>query len=98
MFLSFFFQAEDGIRDIGVTGVQTCALPISSMALAPILIDYRPGANAMLASMALVRAPADGYAIAFVGASLAVNKVLRSEERRVGIEGGSLAFYDVLRS
>ena len=29
MFLFFFFQAEDGIRDIGVTGVQTCALPIS---------------------------------------------------------------------
>src|SRR3712207_7189124 len=26
----FFFQAEDGIRDIGVTGVQTCALPICS--------------------------------------------------------------------
>src|SRR3712207_9165882 len=25
---SFFFQAEDGIRDSGVTGVQTCALPI----------------------------------------------------------------------
>src|SRR5258707_12427751 len=24
----FFFQAEDGIRDFGVTGVQTCALPI----------------------------------------------------------------------
>ena len=24
----YFFQAEDGIRDIGVTGVQTCALPI----------------------------------------------------------------------
>src|SRR2546422_6604992 len=29
----FFFQAEDGIRDVAVTGVQTCALPI-----------YRPGA------------------------------------------------------
>src|SRR2546430_12512861 len=26
---SFFFQAEDGIRDLTVTGVQTCALPIS---------------------------------------------------------------------
>src|SRR2546429_1619649 len=26
--LSFFFQAEDGIRDVAVTGVQTCALPI----------------------------------------------------------------------
>src|SRR3712207_7709810 len=28
MYYCFFFQAEDGIRDIGVTGVQTCALPI----------------------------------------------------------------------
>src|SRR5690606_40872869 len=28
--LHFFFQAEDGIRDFHVTGVQTCALPISS--------------------------------------------------------------------
>src|SRR2546429_5260447 len=26
----FFFQAEDGIRDVAVTGVQTCALPIST--------------------------------------------------------------------
>src|SRR2546429_4673310 len=30
--LFFFFQAEDGIRDVAVTGVQTCALPI----LAPV--------------------------------------------------------------
>src|SRR5437879_9530851 len=29
IFVSFFFQAEDGIRDTSVTGVQTCALPIS---------------------------------------------------------------------
>src|SRR2546422_11392727 len=29
--LFFFFQAEDGIRDVAVTGVQTCALPISSV-------------------------------------------------------------------
>src|SRR5437763_13781299 len=28
MFFFFFFQAEDGIRDTSVTGVQTCALPI----------------------------------------------------------------------
>src|SRR5205809_1827335 len=28
----FFFQAEDGIRDVAVTGVQTCALPIWNMA------------------------------------------------------------------
>src|SRR5437764_1523166 len=31
--VSFFFQAEDGIRDTSVTGVQTCALPISSAVL-----------------------------------------------------------------
>src|SRR5216684_4635338 len=29
---SFFFQAEDGIRDVAVTGVQTCALPICALA------------------------------------------------------------------
>src|SRR2546426_7440672 len=29
--LFFFFQAEDGIRDYKVTGVQTCALPISQL-------------------------------------------------------------------
>src|SRR2546429_3689711 len=31
--LFFFFQAEDGIRDVAVTGVQTCALPISNVAV-----------------------------------------------------------------
>src|SRR5256886_7861925 len=31
----FFFQAEDGIRDLTVTGVQTCALPISARASTP---------------------------------------------------------------
>src|SRR5690606_40633861 len=30
IFVFFFFQAEDGIRDFHVTGVQTCALPISA--------------------------------------------------------------------
>src|SRR5256886_10526752 len=33
----FFFQAEDGIRDLTVTGVQTCALPIS------LRVSPRPG-------------------------------------------------------
>src|SRR3712207_3047706 len=37
----FFFQAEDGIRDIGVTGVQTCALPI----YAPQTITLAKGLN-----------------------------------------------------
>src|SRR5207245_7710377 len=33
-FICFFFQAEDGIRDATVTGVKTCALPISILLLA----------------------------------------------------------------
>src|SRR5688500_19539387 len=33
--INFFFQAEDGIRDYKVTGVQTCALPISIFAGSP---------------------------------------------------------------
>src|SRR5438093_12088134 len=38
--LSFFFQAEDGIRGWSVTGVQTCALPISRCGLGRV---RRPG-------------------------------------------------------
>src|SRR3712207_7598008 len=37
----FFFQAEDGIRDIGVTGVQTCALPIYGWEWQPDLLRLR---------------------------------------------------------
>src|SRR3989449_5155912 len=33
LLIFFFFQAEDGIRDVAVTGVQTCALPISTLGL-----------------------------------------------------------------
>src|SRR3989475_9017184 len=46
LFFFFFFQAEDGIRDLTVTGVQTCALPISSgeqrflADVSPTLADY----------------------------------------------------------
>src|SRR5690606_40591997 len=39
---AFFFQAEDGIRDFHVTGVQTCALPIYVAGLPPASgLDYR---------------------------------------------------------
>src|SRR5699024_11629502 len=36
----FFFQAEDGIRDRNVTGVQTCALPISAMEESGVEINW----------------------------------------------------------
>src|SRR2546422_5261637 len=40
----FFFQAEDGIRDVAVTGVQTCALPISRYQLDPVQAAFNIGA------------------------------------------------------
>src|SRR6266481_8212863 len=44
MFFFFFFQAEDGIRDGTVTGVQTCALPISTGRSAPVKVTVRASA------------------------------------------------------
>src|SRR5256886_12604692 len=37
----FFFQAEDGMRDLTVTGVQTCALPIFLFAVDLLAVDER---------------------------------------------------------
>src|SRR2546429_1988951 len=37
----FFFQAEDGIRDVAVTGVQTCALPISRILGGTLAFNYQ---------------------------------------------------------
>src|SRR2546430_14604562 len=45
-YVFFFFQAEDGIRDLTVTGVQTCALPISGAMFGtdwPFTIRAAPG-------------------------------------------------------
>src|SRR3989475_6240816 len=43
MILFFFFQAEDGIRDLTVTGVQTCALPILTVYVPPKAADRIAG-------------------------------------------------------
>src|SRR2546430_7731941 len=51
----FFFQAEDGIRDLTVTGVQTCALPISPNN--PVFVNRLDGHEA-LANAAAMRAAA----------------------------------------
>src|SRR5205809_1256020 len=77
----FLFQAEDGIRDVAVTGVQTCALPIS---------------NAIPSQLGAVPLPAPGWeGIAFVVLAMsfvAWNGVSRSEERRVGKECSGRVF------
>src|SRR2546422_4633292 len=47
---TFFFQAEDGIRDVAVTGVQTCALPIS-LSLRPKLIVLDEPTSALVVAV-----------------------------------------------
>src|SRR2546429_5159945 len=42
LLLFFFFQAEDGIRDVAVTGVQTCALPIFCCGYNAAILWYDP--------------------------------------------------------
>src|SRR3712207_7192096 len=82
-FSFFFFQAEDGIRDIGVTGVQTCALPIL------VLHTDQPGLQGYGLTFTIGRgnelcvAAAESLAHLVVGLEL---ETIRSEERRVGKE------------
>src|SRR2546430_11033152 len=47
--LGFFVQAGGGIRDLTVTGVQTCALPISKLYQLPGLLSPRPELSAFVA-------------------------------------------------
>src|SRR5688572_31291436 len=82
----FFFQAEDGIRDLTVTGVQTCALPISGafiltlLVLPTVIIAAREGIRAVPGS---IREGA--YALGATKWQVVWRQVLpRSEERRVG--------------
>src|SRR3712207_7013901 len=88
-----FFQAEDGIRDIGVTGVQTCALPIS-VALWRDASQMSGGGRLQVQAQSVgqPRGPFD-LAGRCTGQQLDVNVAVevmlltqRSEERRVGKE------------
>src|SRR5438034_5260468 len=81
----FFFQAEDGIRDHCVTGVQTCALPILMLrilAAAAALIFASSGLHAQ--SISRLNSPLPLWAD-------------RSEERRVGKECRSRWWPDDLK-
>src|SRR5207244_10453329 len=54
-FFFFFFQAEDGIRDDLVTGVQTCTLPISSAAVSLARVARKSIALRAASAIALLR-------------------------------------------
>src|SRR5258707_3752526 len=86
--LFFFFQAEDGIRDIGVTGVQTCALPIWSIPKGtyPGVDKDVPTAAEMTLFVAheIMAEP-----LAYEITKVLLERTPRSEERRVGKEGRS---------
>src|SRR5207253_6532210 len=56
--VSFFFQAEDGIRDGHVTGVQTCALPISSTSVGCSKHGYCDEFSAPVGSISSTNSPA----------------------------------------
>src|SRR5262249_58413584 len=92
-----FFQAEDGIRDWSVTGVQTCALPISAEPVEAVQAfdadDRRHvGLNAEVEVVAIAEAiPNVGIWRREAAADREVDRFLRgcqrrSEERRVGKE------------
>src|SRR2546430_5229830 len=86
--LFFFFQAEDGIRDLTVTGVQTCALPISyrsdQLAAAPAGTGFVSAAE-WGESGAAVRACSYSW-LKYPGRAPPGHALIRSEERRVGKE------------
>src|SRR5437867_5828037 len=89
----FFFQAEDGIRDRTVTGVQTCALPICVLNTPPRGLGDKTRA-ALLAS-AREHEISVGDALAKADLITTIQRrqqealvAFRSEERRVGKECG----------
>src|SRR5271166_389882 len=97
VWLVFFFQAEDGIRDGHVTGVQTCALPISldptqgheQQGRRPVLV-ISPGAFNRLTKVPIVLpittggnfARTRGFAVSLTGAGTRTTGVVRCDQPR----------------
>src|SRR5207248_6488092 len=92
-FVFFFFQAEDGIRDRTVTGVQTCALPIYLIEHAE-LLGMTPVEQIIVANVARYHRGAEpkkkhrnyGGLERSVRQTIKRLSAIRSEERRVGKE------------
>src|SRR5262249_57338307 len=90
----FFFQAEDGIRDWSVTGVQTCALPISYLDMMGTGSSYvGEGELARIAKIChnvmLGVVIQNLCEITVLAEKAGMPRHARSEERRVGKEGRS---------
>src|SRR5205823_10603515 len=83
LFFCFFFQAEDGIRDKLVTGVQTCALPILQNAAYD--HAYYHGSQHFV-QWVIQQLEEQLGAQTFLTGGFNVRTTIRSEERRVGKE------------
>src|SRR5690606_40630141 len=98
LYYIFFFQAEDGIRDFHVTGVQTCALPIYSIIMFANESKLTGGEQIMTTNEPardhnLKTTPPSPAGTAGVGPrGVNVSGNVRSEERRVG-KGGRLRWW-----
>src|SRR5690606_40773890 len=92
VFLFFFFQAEDGIRDFHVTGVQTCALPICTFRSKRALEDRDATGLVDRVVERTHHATVDGgglqlrHVLSERLAGHGEHVTMRSEERRVGKE------------
>src|SRR5690606_40116345 len=86
----FFFQAEDGIRDFHVTGVQTCALPICQTDPRLLRERKRICRRCPLTARSPLTACPPFDSLSPVDNLFPVDSP-RSEERRVGKEGGARA-------
>src|SRR5256885_11305025 len=99
----FFFQAEDGIRDYKVTGVQTCALPILEVVVVEPLRADRQIVVAVVAALLGCQLREqfvevfDKAALVLVDDDRAGRVRGRSEEGRVGEEGRSRGGPDYLK-
>src|SRR3712207_8601787 len=85
----FFFQAEDGIRDIGVTGVQTCALPIflDPNDSSKVVVDSPQAAAGLATERSMIESGVAPRSVTTYKEDESAGAFLnRSEERRVGKE------------
>src|SRR5207245_5873944 len=82
----FFFQAEDGIRDATVTGVQTCALPIFTVTAAANRKNYDSTTSAAATPTITIGSVAGTDTASFSETYDSKHVGTRSEERRVGKE------------
>src|SRR3712207_7373316 len=86
----FFFQAEDGIRDIGVTGVQTCALPICKPFFPCSTTSEIPPRSVAITGVLAAKASritTGEFSYQREGTTrTSISERIRSEERRVGKE------------